>query len=133
MLFHVSALFLLIIAAYYDLKKNTVPDFISAIFWLFLGLIGSPQEQSMAILVFASLFLSNLWFGQFYGWADILIMPIWFAIISQFGIVAMSIGMFIMIVYEITMRFYFKKKLYPLMPFLAIGYIACFLYSLTLS
>ena len=85
-----SFFFLLGLAAYYDLKKRMIPDFLTCLLWFCV--MASMQTEAFAALglSFATLWLLNIAFlnlkgREFWGWGDVLIFPPFFAQLLLWG------------------------------------------------
>lgn len=116
---------LIMLAGYYDWKSTMIPDILSAAMWcaLFLSGINFP----IAVGSFAGLYMINSFFAvkrgkPAAGWGDILILPVFFAFILDYGylgIVAAACGL---IGFDLVCVA--RKSGQPLIPWLMCAYVA---------
>lgn len=122
--------FMLLMAGYQDSKTRKVSDKLSAGMWCVCAVYCTlnPALFSVPVLVFAALYQYNALaypispkYG--FGWADILIIPVYATFIYGFGgIIAVGVGMFIASIATLFYLFLFKKSA-PYVMALAVSFI----------
>lgn len=122
---------LLIYAGFTDSKTRKVSDKVSALMWCLVAYhcYYNPSLTFVPVVVFAVLYMYNAIaypinpkYG--FGWADILIIPVYITFIYGFGgIMAVAMGMFIASIATLFYLFLFKKGA-PYVMALAVSFIA---------
>ena len=119
-------LFLFLLCGYYDAKHKEVPDIFTAALWVSVALF-LPSEAYIAVFSFGGLYFANalvvvLFKTPAMGWADLLMLPPYFACcfgLIAYGFPVITTGIiFALGVYFPSLLAGITKKNIPLAPFL---------------
>lgn len=121
MTFYILSFILLGLMAWFDYRTSKVPDILVASLWFVSGLLTPELNLSLVCIIFGTVWLTELIAGKAFGWADILVAPIWISLLLLEGIIPLVFGLGFLFIYSVVSELYGIKK-FPLMPVMFVTY-----------